>query len=345
MYSDFTAGSGFKYVKNPDYWGTDPRYPKNKTPYADKLSLVIIPDESTRVAALRSGQVDTMGGGGNTTLDWKQQGQLIKTNPDLQYTKVTGGAVSIVGRLDKAPFTDVRVRKALNMAIDRKAIANSIYGGTSDGNPVGLVSATMVGYAYPYADWSQSLKDEYAYNPTAAKKLLADAGFPNGFNTNVVTTAANTELLQVFKAYFQDIGVNMEIRPMDTAALESFIRDGKHDQMASGGGAQSFPPTRIVDLAYSKGTDATLFGLNLQPDANYDALHDAFLAATDANDAMKIMQNMDKYFIENHWAIEACERYNYVMWQPWLKGYSGEGAQWNQGVLWSRLWVDSSLKK
>ena len=48
----------------------------------------------------------------------------------------------------------------------------------------------MKGWGFPYEEWPQDLKDEYAYNPTAAKKLLADAGYPNGFKTNVVADTA-----------------------------------------------------------------------------------------------------------------------------------------------------------
>ena len=49
----------------------------------------------------------------------------------------------------------------------------------------------MTGWGFPYAEWPQDLKDEYAYNPVAARKLLADAGYPNGFKTNIVADTAS----------------------------------------------------------------------------------------------------------------------------------------------------------
>jgi len=59
------------------------------------------------------------------------------------------------------------------------------------------------------------LKDEYAYNPSLARKLLAEAGYPNGFKTNVVADMEwDMKLLPVIQAYFKDIGIEMEIRPM-----------------------------------------------------------------------------------------------------------------------------------
>ena len=81
----------------------------------------------------------------------------------------------------------------------------------------------MKGWGFPYEEWPQDLKDEYAYNPTAAKKLLADAGYPNGFKTNVVAdTAWDMDLLQIVKSYFADVGIDMEIRPMEHNAMLDF---------------------------------------------------------------------------------------------------------------------------
>ena len=78
------------------------------------------------------------------------------------------------------------------------------------------------------------MKDEYAYNPTAAKKLLADAGYPNGFKTNVVaSTAADLDLLQIVKSYFAAVGINMEIRTMDSTSWNASVQTGhKQDQLA-----------------------------------------------------------------------------------------------------------------
>ena len=92
----------------------------------------------------------------------------------------------------------------------------------------------MTGWGFPYSQWPQDLKDQYAYNPTAAKQLLAAAGYPNGFNTDcVVVNTADLDLLQIVKSYFAAIGVNMDIRPMDLASFTSFVIGGhKNDALA-----------------------------------------------------------------------------------------------------------------
>jgi ABC-type transport system substrate-binding protein len=223
------------------------------------------------------------------------------------------------------------------MAIDRKTIAQSYYGGTAELTPAGIVTPNYKGYAYAYSDWPQSLKDEYAYNPTAAKRLLADAGFPNGFKTNVIASTANdSQLLQAWQSMFKDIGVDMTINVFDPTTTESMLRAGKQDQLSTGEHAKIFPPTRIIDRYFSKGGDAILSGVN---DANYDAFRAGFIGATNVEDSIKAFQNADKYVIENHWIILGNATNTYNFWQPRIKGYSSEYLQWGMGVIFARLWV------
>jgi ABC-type transport system substrate-binding protein len=121
----------------------------------------------------------------------------------------------------------------MQMAIDLPTIAKSYYCGTVDPFPCTLTSRDMKGWGFPYDEWPQDLKDEYAYNPTKAKKLLADAGYPNGFKTNIIVDAAgDIDLLKIVKSYFADIGIEMDMRVKETAEWIDFVQIGhKHDQL------------------------------------------------------------------------------------------------------------------
>jgi len=341
--NDFVANTSVTYIKNPDYWCNDPRYPNNRTPYADTLKLVVISDSATRLAALRTGKIDILGGAGTGGIDigW-QKAQTLK-NTNLQSMQMTpGDAYGVVFRNDSAPFTDIRVRKALNMAIDRNTIAKNLYGGTVEGKPTGLVTQAYKGWCYSYEDWPQQLKDEYAYNPQKAKELLAEAGYPNGFKTNVVTMGSFNELLEIYKAYFKEINVDMEIRVMDTTTFSSFVRESKHDQMAESNAGNNWPPTRLIEQFYSKGMD---YGTNRVNDPVYDAIRDKFWSASTEEEARIALVEADKRSIEQHWGVFTVHDPGYVFWQRYLKGYSGEILFWSQQVLWSRIWVDNTLKK
>jgi len=333
---NFINGSSFNYSKNSNYWKHDPRFPQNQLPYVDKFDVLIIPDSATRLAALRTGKIDSITG--SVLFNFQQAADLTKTSPEILQSKQPAGSSGLGYRFDKSPFTDIRVRQAFDMAIDRKGIAGSLYGGTTTGNPAGLFTSSYKGYAYDYADWPLSLKDQYDFNPTTAKQLLADAGYPDGFKTNVVADgadAANLELLQAIKANLFNIGVDMEIRTMDTPTLQAFTRAGKHDQMMSRPAAYTFPPSRTVQIYYSKSSDAIMSGVK---DTAFDALVNQFTAATDPAAAAAVCAQVDKYFIEQHMAAQVGEHYNFVAWQPQLKGYSGENESNGQQIDWACMW-------
>ena len=333
---DFVDGSSLTVVKNPTYHGTDPRHPENQVPYADEFVLLVMPDQSTQLAALRTGQIDL--NDSQLLLQWQQAQSLQETNPELQWRQLPNGASGVSFRLDNEPFTDINVRMALQMAINRQSLADDYYGGYASAAPVGIITTAYPGYAYAYEDWPQELKDEYAYNPEGAIQLLADAGYPEGFDTNILAaTSGDMALLQVFQQYFLDIGVNMEINAVDWPTYEGMFRSSQHDQMVTFGGASTWPPTRTIDQFYSQGGDNGATKVN---DAGYDALRAAFLSATTPDEAAQAFREADKYVIEQHWAVFAPESSVFIFWQPYLKGYSGEFLQWARGPAFARLWIN-----
>ncbi len=341
MLTDFVENSSRTFSRNPNYWLNDPRHPENPVPYADTLKIVVVPDSASRLAALRTGKLDILGGyGGTSDVTW-QQAQALE-NTDLERTTlVTGGAFGMAYRNDTKPFTDINVRIALDMAVDRKAIAESYYGGFTDGTPCGLITQMYTGWCYAYEDWPQELKDEYAYNPEKARQMLADAGYPNGFSTNVICYQ-DTEGYEVLKAYLMEVGVDMEIRVMDAAAFSSFSREGKHDQMSASGQGFDWPPNRVITHYHPSGSD---HGVNRVDDPIYNEAFDEFFNAGTSAEAAAAVQKADKRSVEQHWGLFVTGAGEYVFWQPYLKGYSGEVRFWSQQILWSRLWIDQDLKK
>ena len=108
-------------VKNPNYWGHDERYPQNKLPYVDGVKYLIIPDEAKAIEALRAGKIDIV-----DQISPVQAQAMQKTNPEiLQITHPDANAEAIEPRNDMAPFNDIRVRKAMQMAIDLPSIAKN----------------------------------------------------------------------------------------------------------------------------------------------------------------------------------------------------------------------------
>ena len=217
---DFAADSHATLVRNPDYWGHDERYPQNKLPYIDKLTLLIIPDQKTTLAEMCSGRIDVA-----DQISPVLAQEIRKTNPEILQIALAYTAITIEPRHDKPPFNDVRVRRAMQIAIDLPGLAETYYKGTVEPYPSTLTSRRLKGWGFPYEEWPQDLKNEYAYNPAVARKLLADAGYPDGFKTNIVAnTTGDMQLLQIVKSYFADIGIDMEIRPMESTDWIQFVQ-------------------------------------------------------------------------------------------------------------------------
>jgi len=347
---DFVSGSSATMVKNPDYWGYDERYPQNKLPYIDTFKILIMTDTATALAAMRSGKIDAM-----HPLSVQQAQSMQKTNPEiLQITVPASGAEALNMRIDKTPFNDIRVRKAMQMAINLPDIAKNYYLGAVDPIPQVLTSSYMNGWGFPYDQWPQELKDEYAYNPTGAKQLLADAGYATGFKTNIVAdNSGDMNLLQIVKSYFAAINIDMEIRTLDPTSWTSFVMTNhSQDAMAYRSGfaaGTTFDFIRVLNR-YQTGNSGNF---SMVSDSVFDSYYPAAIAATTVDQVKQIIKNANEEAARQHWAIGLLQPMTYALCQPWLKGYSGQnnaisGAGGGPTLLSfypARFWVDQNLKK
>jgi peptide/nickel transport system substrate-binding protein len=342
MLTDFSSGTVTTYVRNPNYWGYDERHPKNQLPYIDTVKEVVIPDNATALAALRTGKLDILEQ--MNAFYWQDAQSIAGTNPEIQRSVWPSPGQAIQMRCDREPFTDINVRKALQLAIDLKTIAQTHYGGYVSGAPEGLVSSSLKGFTLPYAEWPQELKDEYAFNPEQARKLLEAAGYPTGFKTNIIasTSAEDLELLQIIQSMFKDIGVNMEIITKDFADKRVYCQSGKHDQMSywNTSGTTRPPQWDIIQLSSKDPGNCTY-----NNDPQFDALVDQALAATTFDEAKRLCAEADQYALQQHWQISVFGTVSNIFWQPWVKENSGEfliGAL--APFYYARWWIDQSLK-
>jgi ABC-type transport system substrate-binding protein len=244
-----------------------------------------------------------------------------------------------------APFSDIRVRKAIQMAIDLPTIAKTYYQGLVDPYPATITTRFLKGWGFPYEEWPQDLKNEYAYDPAMSKKLLADSGFPNGFKTNVVAnTAGDMELLQIVKNYFSQGGIDMEIRALDPNEWQSYIRDKKHDQMTYqpyGPFGHTHEPERQIG--------------RFRNDPFSAELADKALAASHIDDKEtigKLLKDANERAARQHFSISLLEPISYSLCQPWLKGFDaqihstwmGGGGPCMASFYLGRFWIDQKLK-
>lgn len=339
---NYVSGSSIRYVRNPNYYIADEKFPelKNKVPYVDEVKVLIIEDMSTEMAAFRTGKIDVIGG-----LTWEQKDDLRKKNKDLKVKGSKSQAWSLGFRTDLKPFTDIRVRKALQMAIDLKAIAEDYYGGNASTFP--SLNGVDLGppHFMPLKDMPKETQAGFAYNPEGAKKLLAQAGFPKGFKTNIETRGSGrVDLLELVQTYFAQVGVTLEIRANEYAAGNAIYYGRKTTAMFWG--RQAIHAAPHENLMYWYKTTPWNWGNVDDPYFNtkFEAMGKTFEGTPEYN---ALSKEMNKYGTGQFWGVGMPVEMTFDLWWPWLKSFNGERqlAAVMMGPLWARIWIDTKLKK
>jgi peptide/nickel transport system substrate-binding protein len=217
------------WVRNPDYF-------VKGLPYIDRVEGIEFADPSARLAALLTRQIDA-GGEFPGMMVRRQDWPTIKQRrSDLRFVEFPANVMVHAGmRTDMAPFKDVRVRRALSMAVDREAIKKAVFEGVGVMNPP--VPAALSAWAIPFDQLGEGAK-YYQYNPDEARRLLKEAGHPNGFSTEVTyTTYQSQELidsLQMHVKFWKDVGVEVKVVEKPYAAYFSTAYVGKYEGMMFG---------------------------------------------------------------------------------------------------------------
>lgn len=337
MINDYVLAASATYVRNPNYWGYDEVYPQNKLPYIDTVKILVIPDDATALAALRTGKIDMM-----ERLLYEQVAPLQKTNPTLKITTRPDNAAAILLHVDTKPFDDIRVRKAMQMSIDIPTISETYYHGYASKVPMGL--SGLQGYFTPFDEWPKEVQEGYTYNPEGAKKLLAEAGYPTGFKfTLTASSSGDLDLAQIAQSYLSAIGITMEIQVFDAATWTAYTRQDKHETMWQYGTFQNYPPGPITNQRYSVSYP---YRHHLK-DATFDGYWIALKSALTDDEQVQIIKDADKYATAQQWTINMPAFSNFCLYQPWLHRFNGEA--WStDGVLseaTARFWIDQDLKK
>ena len=350
MLTDYVEGSSVTWIKNPDYWGYDEKYPENRLPYIDKLRALIMPEAATRLAALRTGRVDYMGLMGQTQMtSLDQVRSLQRTNPELVWWPIYNRSDNAFGmNVQLPPFDDIRVRKAMQMAINLEEINNAYYGGGADVIPQGTLTSMVTEVVTHFEDWPEDVKKVFDYDPEGAEALLDEAGYPRGadgirFKTELLHAEAfDVNYLELVASYWNKIGVDVEIDLAPRA--EIVARSSERDfEMKGANAAQKWFPMVILNSF----TSGMLWNSSNVDDPAYDAMYEAAGAATTLEEQNRIAGEMNQYAIEKFWTIWGPMPPKYQPTQPWLIGYNGEFAIGTGQIyqVFARLWIDSELKE
>ena len=342
--TDVVDGSSFTYVKNPDYWGFDEKYPENRLPYVDEVRVLEMGEEATIMAALRSGTLDYI----HYLINLDGVLSLKRTNPEIAvHTILFRSQNSFAPNLRVPPFDDINVRRAMQMALDNETAVATFWKGEADATPFGWQG--VKGYHIPFEEWDEEVKQYYRYDPEAAEKLLDEAGYPRGADGTRFETVLSQgqysvlDFSEIAVAYWAEIGVDVELELVTNAESQEMIGRTNEGMISSIGGSLYDPVTFVGHLRSDSKQNR---GLHQWPEL--DAMVDAALTATNHEEQQRLIVEADMYGIEKHWQIWGPRSPTFMVAQPWLTGYSGEIGHWAVGDQWtthSRLWIDSELKE
>jgi len=275
MITSYSPGQQINLKANPYSWAGQPVTPN--------IAYQMFANATAAVDALQGGQIDIMYlGGGASTL-----AQLVASGQFNTLSAPSGGPRNLKLDTTKPPFNDQNVRMALANAIDVATLMNTVNKGF--GTP--LQGQLSIPSAFGY---NPNIK-AYAYDPNQAKTLLAQAGFPNGFSTDIASAAAYHDLMVGVAGYLAKVGINATVVDQDGPTfVKEFYAGSSHGIYMYGA---NFSPLYDMDLTFRWMTAPLppTPGHREWIDPNWDQMLQQERTTVDSNQRLGILQQMGQY--------------------------------------------------
>jgi peptide/nickel transport system substrate-binding protein len=294
------VGQTLDLVRFENFWG--------EKPAVQRLHFRLIPDDASRVNALLTGEVDLI-----DAVPPPENARLAGTNGLTVVNAPVASPlhVRLYSNRPELPQFDVRVRKALNYAVDKKAIVRSVLQGIGEPMP------SYISKYYPYGH-NASLK-VYPYDPGEAKRLLKEAGHPNGFKTSLYSYPGMPKTLpEVLAAFWSQVGIQTEIKPLAYSAWSRLNNTHKTDPMTVMQFANAmYDPAHPVSGAFVK--------TGTWSDYNNPEVERLFAEAESVTDTAKrgaLFEQIDRIIHEDAGAVFISELFysfaykSILAWQP-----------------------------
>ncbi|MGG1661934.1 glutathione ABC transporter substrate-binding protein [Brevibacillus sp. NRS-1366] len=215
-FESWTPGQEIVIVKNENYWGTGPK--------VDKVVFKTVPEDTTRVAMVETGEAHVAEQLPVTELE------RVQNSTNMSLGRFESFAVDHIGmNVTKKPFDDVRVRQAIAHAVDKESIIKGVY------NNVGKVAISSLGPKV--IGYSADIKTP-EYDLNKAKQLLTEAGYANGFKATIYLNdnKARINVAEVLQSQLKGIGIDLQIQVMEFGAYLDLAAKGEAEMFISGWG-------------------------------------------------------------------------------------------------------------
>ena len=227
MLDSWQKGEQIVLKKNPYYWEKDSA--GNQLPYLDQVNLILLTDDNTRMLKLQAGEIDTA-----LNVPYNQI-QPLSQDPNLIISATPlYGITSVALNQAKPEFADVKVRQAMNYAIDREAmVQTALFGyGRAACSPINLV-------------WFYTDEYCYTYDVDKAKQLMAESSAPDGFSASLMIAAGasvDNQLAVMMKDMLAQINIDVTIEPIDSGTQWERRTKEDYDMTMGSGTSDNLDP-------------------------------------------------------------------------------------------------------
>ncbi len=334
MLESYRPNIGLIFVRNPSYFLPG-------LPYIDRVEMFVDEDNASRMAAFLAGKYDLgweFPGTINRT-DWVQIKDTLKQKrPGLRTAEFPANVMTHLSmRTDRPPFNDVRVRQAMSLAIDRQGLIDAVLEGVGVFNPP--VPAALKEWSIPMDQLGDGAR-YYTYDPAEARRLLAAAGYPNGFPATMCFhgygSTALMDTMQLVIKYLKDVGITVKVDTKEYGAYISTCFYGKFESLTYG------PQTAFLE------PDNFLFG-QYYPDElkNQSHSNDPVVAGMlvrqrrtlDAAKRREIIAEIQRYLARQQYYVQMPSGVYVAVWDGALKNY-GPNLGFDYGGRLMAAWLD-----
>jgi peptide/nickel transport system substrate-binding protein len=321
---EYVQNDHVSYIRNEDFW-------KPGLPYLDSLTLKVMPDEQSRIAALRSGAIDgcTVTGDGARTLRNDSSvtvlSGLFAAHRETQLT--TTGAMK--------PWHLKEVRQAISYAINRQDIIDKVYGGDA---------AFSAEIPPGYGDWpipEAELKGKYLVHDLAmAKQLMSAAGYSGGFSVELQSIAAqdHTVIAEVLQEQLSAINIDVKVVPLEIGTFAKNNGDGTFEWHQTGRGMRGDVSNYMQDFNPTNQTFKNWFGDGWS-NAELTALIDQGLNTIDPAARKPLYRRMQEILIDEAPHMTIAQPYKYQVVRNRVRDMYVAYTDFNGGLR--EAWVDS----
>ena len=334
MLDSYRPNVGYTFVRNPSYFVTG-------QPYIDRIEVAVDEDNASRMAAFIAGKYD-LGWeyqGVINRVDWVQIKDTLKQKrPRLQTAEYPNAVMTHISmRTDKAPFSDVRVRRAMSLAIHRQGIIDAVYEGVGAFNPP--VPAALKEWSVPMNQLGEGAR-WYKYDLSQARKLMAEAGYPKGFPATVdFTTYGSTVLIdmaQLVLKHLKDIGIDAKLNQKEYGAYISTSFYGKFDSMTFGPQTGFQEPDNFLYDQYFPGE------LKNQSHINDPVVADMLIRQRRTQDVAKrreVIYDIQRHLANQQYYVQMASAMQIAVWEAALKNYA-TNVSYDYGGRLQAAWLD-----